>query len=44
MKCENSVLFLMQYSKGYEKWPEIYVLILHGYQTPQFQGSVIPPT
>ena len=44
IKCEKSVSCLMQHSKKYWKWPEIYKLILHSYWTPQFQNFAIPPT
>ena len=43
MKCEKFVSCLMQYLEKYGKWPETYVLILHGYRTPQFQNFAIPP-
>ena len=43
IKCEKFVSCLMQYSKKYWKWPETYLLILHGYWTPQFQNFAIPP-
>ena len=42
-KYEKFVSCLMQYLEKYGKWPETYVLTLHGYRTPQFQNFAIPP-
>ena len=41
---QKFVFCLMQHSRKYWKWSEIYKLILHSYWTPQFPNFAIPLT